>query len=37
VVSRSLWLLYYLSTVEDSLYIRITGTPYGWDVAFYLI
>jgi hypothetical protein len=29
-------LLYCLSAAEDQHYIRVTGTPHGWDVAFYL-
>ncbi|KAL6841374.1 hypothetical protein ACP4OV_028892 [Aristida adscensionis] len=29
-------LLYCLSAAEDQHYIRATGTPHGWDVAFYL-
>jgi G protein-coupled receptor 107 len=27
---------YLLSAAEDQHYIRITGLPHGWDVAFYL-
>ncbi|EES18358.1 protein GPR107 [Sorghum bicolor] len=29
-------LLFCLSAAEDQHYIRVTGTPHGWDVAFYL-
>ncbi|KQK05863.1 protein GPR107 [Brachypodium distachyon] len=29
-------MLYCLSAAEDQHYIRVTGTPHGWDVAFYL-
>ncbi|KAL5202220.1 hypothetical protein ABZP36_013172 [Zizania latifolia] len=29
-------LLYCISAAEDQHYIRVTGTPHGWDVAFYL-
>ncbi|KAJ3669162.1 hypothetical protein LUZ60_011112 [Juncus effusus] len=28
--------LYLLSAAEDQHYIRVTGSPHGWDVAFYL-